>query len=47
MRLQGPGTRPLCSELLDALPDYSFAFEGETEDGYGAYYFCDRTRQAR
>jgi hypothetical protein len=47
VRLAGVGTRPLCAPLADALPDYSFGFEGETEEGYGAYYFCDRTRQAR
>ena len=45
VRMQGPGTRPLCEELQRALPDYAFAFEGETDDGYGAYYFCDVTRE--
>jgi DNA mismatch repair protein MSH5 len=45
VRLAGAGTRPLCAPLAEALPDYSFGFEGETDEGYGAYYFCDRTRQ--
>ena len=43
VRLQGRGTRPLSAELAAALPDYTFAFEGETDAGFGAYYFCDRT----
>ena len=47
VRMQGPGTRPLCPALEAALPDYSFGFEGETDAGYGAFYFCERTRQAR
>lgn len=45
VRLQDPGTRPLSADMARALPDYSFAFEGETVDGYGAYYFCNTTRQ--
>jgi len=44
VRLQGRGTRPLSAALAAALPDYSFAFEGETDAGFGAYYFCDRSR---
>lgn len=44
VRLQGPGTRPLRADLAAALPDYEFAFEGETEEGWGTFYFADCSR---
>ena len=36
---------PLPEDLLDALPDYSLAFEADGDDGHCAYYYCDRTRE--
>jgi hypothetical protein len=35
----------LPQDLLDALPDYTLAFEADGDDGHSAYYYCDRSRE--
>jgi hypothetical protein len=42
MLLEGGRLR---SDLAEHLPDYQFAFEGSSEEGYGTYYHTARTRQ--
>ena len=41
VRLEG---QRLPADLEDELPDYEFAFESEGEEGFGAFYRCDRTK---
>ena len=41
MRLEG---QRLPADLEDELPDYEFAFESEGDEGFGAFYRCNRTK---
>lgn len=41
VRLDG---QRLPADLEDELPDYEFAFENEGDEGFGAFYRCERTK---
>eukprot|EP00898_Chlorokybus_atmophyticus_P000112 jgi/Chlat1/1100/Chrsp110S00058 len=42
MRFEG---ERLSNEVLGMLPDFQFAFEGNDDEGHGAFYYTSRTRE--
>lgn len=42
MRFDGGQLR---ADMAEYLPDYQFAFQGNSDEGLGNYYYTDTTRQ--